>query len=100
MRCQGHIGTTTSRTTRQQREQHGQHGHRSEDAEQHAALQPPHVRVRSTEPESHLPHLTYGPSRDGNMDSPDRPEKIELVSDGTRRTPTVNVTRIITACTP
>src|SRR6476620_3702462 len=37
---------------------------------------------------------------EGNMDSPARPEKIELVSDGTSNTPTVNVIRIMTACTP
>ena len=30
---------------------------------------------------------------------PERPEKIELVSDGTSSTPTVNVMRIITAWT-
>ena len=36
----------------------------------------------------------------GSVDSPDRPEKIELVSDGTSSTPTVNVTSIITAWTP
>ena len=33
----------------------------------------------------------------GSTDSPDRPEKMELVSDGTSSTPTVNVIRIITA---
>src|SRR6476620_7784726 len=37
---------------------------------------------------------------DGKMDSPARPEKIELVSDGTSNTPTVKVIRIMTACTP
>src|ERR1019366_10409124 len=49
--------------------------------------------------------LSHGPlrqrlMREGNTDSPESPEKIELVSDGTRSTPTVNVTRIITAWTP
>ena len=38
--------------------------------------------------------------REGKTDSPEWPEKIELVSDGTSSTPTVNVTRIITAWTP
>jgi len=36
---------------------------------------------------------------DGSTDSPECPEKIELVSDGTSNTPTVNVMRIITAWT-
>ena len=36
---------------------------------------------------------------DGSTDSPEWPAKIELVSDGTSKTPTVNVTNIITACT-
>src|SRR5687767_5290364 len=36
----------------------------------------------------------------GTTDSPERPEKMELVSDGTSNTPTVNVSRIITAWTP
>src|ERR1051325_6609720 len=38
--------------------------------------------------------------RPGSADSPDLPEKIDDVSDGTSRTPTVKVMRIITACTP
>jgi hypothetical protein len=37
---------------------------------------------------------------DEAADSPDRPEKIELVRDGTSNTPTVKVIRIITAWTP
>ena len=39
-------------------------------------------------------------SRPGSTDSPERPEKIELVSDGHEQTPTVNVSSIITAWTP
>src|SRR5258706_4378946 len=37
--------------------------------------------------------------RDGKTDSPDLPEKIEPVNDGTSRAPTVNVMRIITEWT-
>lgn len=47
----------------------------------------------------HVPLPFQRPMRDGRTDSPDLPEKIELVSDGTSSTPTVNVMRIITAWT-
>jgi hypothetical protein len=36
----------------------------------------------------------------GSTDSPELPEKIELVSDGTSKTPTANVMSTITAETP
>src|SRR6266536_2496037 len=81
---------------------HREHEHHKRDDFEKEHHRPPIrlllLSLRWKQP--HVPSPLQRPMRDGKSDSPDLPEKIELVSDGTSSTPTVNVMRIITACTP
>src|ERR1700693_1554528 len=86
---------------RNDRDEHEHHdGHHAKETPQETPLGSPDFGTRWKD--AHHPlHFGQNPRTCvGNVDSPALPEKIELVSDGTRSTPTVNVTRIMTAWTP
>ena len=73
-----------------------QHNRDRLEKEQHCpSSRLPYLSMCREHAHRNLPQLPS--KRPGSADSPDLPEKMELVSDGTSNTPTVNVMRIITA---
>jgi hypothetical protein len=73
-------------------------GDYGKESKHQSRLSPASFTLRRRETYAHCSIPYYRPiTRPGSADSPALPEKIELVSEGTSNTPTVNVIRIMTA---